>query len=222
MSATETLQLAHTVRCKLQLAADRPDRNLRFILGHAFTLDKLRLRIAEIEMDKADEEDMQEELSEPLGAPPHRERRVSFRNNLCRPTGANRPRSPPPDEYPDMGSDSDSPEEDDIEEDDEEDEGLGLQRFESGSARRPQMVDDDGEDEDEEEIKTPPPIPSEEELRMITGGEDDEELREAYTGVAACPCHGKHKESPKTQKIWDIPQKPGETGPRYAVVSVEA
>ena len=218
MSAVETLQLAHTAHCKLKLAADRPDRNLRFILGHAFTLDKLRLRIAEIEMDKSDEEDFAEELSEPLGAAPH-QRRVSFRNNVARPSSANRPRSPPPDEYPDLGSDS---EEDDVEEDDEEDEGLSLQRFESGSARQPKMIEDDGEDEDEEELKTPPPMPSEDELRLITGSDGDEELTGAYSRVAGCPCHGNHKDAPKAQNIWDIPQKPGEQGPRYAVVAVEA
>lgn len=31
------------------MAADAPDRNLRFVLGHAFTLDKVLLRVAEIE-----------------------------------------------------------------------------------------------------------------------------------------------------------------------------
>jgi len=218
MSVTETLQLAHTARCKLQLAADRPDRNLRFILGHAFTLDKLRLRIAEIEMDRADEEEAEEQLSEPLGAPP-RERRVSFRNNAARPSSTNRARSPPPSQFAEIEVDSDS--DDDIEADDEDDEGLSLQRYESGSARQPAMVDDDGEDEDEEEIKTPPPMPSEDDLRMITGSESDDELTEAYTHVAGCPCHGNHKDAPKATKFWDIPQKAGETGPRYAVVAVE-
>lgn len=217
MSATETIQLAHTARCKLQIAADRPDRNLRFILGHAFTLDKLRLRIAEIEMDREDEEEMQDELSEPLGAP-HGERRVSFRHNAAKPSTTKRARSPPPDEFP--GSDSDSEDEDDDREvDDEDDEGLSLQRFESGSARQPQMVDDDGEDEDEEELKTPPPM-TEDELRMITGSEGDEELTEAYGHVAGCPCHGEH--GPKASNVWQVPQKPGEHGPRYAVVAVNA
>lgn len=41
--------LAHTAQCKLKLAANRPDRNLRFVLGHAFTLDNVMLRIVEIE-----------------------------------------------------------------------------------------------------------------------------------------------------------------------------
>ncbi|RMD42765.1 hypothetical protein DV735_g2384, partial [Chaetothyriales sp. CBS 134920] len=48
-SRQDTYRIAHTARCKLQQAANRPDRDLRFILGHAFTLDNLLLRIVEIE-----------------------------------------------------------------------------------------------------------------------------------------------------------------------------
>jgi hypothetical protein len=217
MSATETYTLAHTARCKLQIAADRPDRNLRFILGHAFTLDKLRLRIAEIEMDMEDEEDLKDELNEPLAAP--RERRVSFGNNTRPTKPIDRRRSPPPDQFADLPDTDSESDEDDVEVDDEEGDDLSLQRFESGSARQPQMIDDDGSDE-EEELKSPPPIPSEDELRMITGGEDDEELVEAYGHVAGCPCHG--QKGPHADHVWEIPQKPGQQGPRYAVVAVEA
>ena len=219
MSATETYTLAHTARCKLQLAADRPDRNLRFILGHAFTLDKLRLRIAEIETDMEEEEDQRDEMSEPLAAP--RERRVSFGRNTRPTKPIDRRRSPPPDQFADLpDTDSDSSEgDDDIEEDDEEDGGLSLQRFESGSARQPQMIDDDGSDE-EEELKSPPPMPSEDELRLITGGEDDEELSEAYGHVAGCPCHG--QQGPQASHVWEVPHKPGHEGPRYAIVAVDA
>ncbi|ETN46177.1 uncharacterized protein HMPREF1541_00361 [Cyphellophora europaea CBS 101466] len=41
--------LAHSARCKLALSANRPDRNLRMVLGHAFALDNLLVRIVEIE-----------------------------------------------------------------------------------------------------------------------------------------------------------------------------
>lgn len=57
-----TYRVAHSARCKLQLAADRPDRNLRFVLGHAFTLDNLLLRIVEIENQGAKD---QLDLSKP-------------------------------------------------------------------------------------------------------------------------------------------------------------
>ncbi|EXJ85566.1 hypothetical protein A1O1_05930 [Capronia coronata CBS 617.96] len=53
LSPTTAYTLAHTAQCKLKLAANRPDRNLRFVLGHAFTLDNLMLRIVEIENHSA-------------------------------------------------------------------------------------------------------------------------------------------------------------------------
>lgn len=55
-STRETYSIAHSARCKLDLAANRPDRNLRFVLGHAFTLDKVLLRIVEIENESAKDE----------------------------------------------------------------------------------------------------------------------------------------------------------------------
>lgn len=48
-----TYALAHSARCKLYLSANRPDRNLRMVLGHAFALDNLLVRIVEIENDSA-------------------------------------------------------------------------------------------------------------------------------------------------------------------------
>ena len=48
-----TYALAHSARCKLALSANRPDRNLRMVLGHAFALDNLLVRIVEIENDSA-------------------------------------------------------------------------------------------------------------------------------------------------------------------------
>ena len=51
-----TYRVAHSARCKLSLAANRPDRNLRFVLGHAFTLDNVLLRIVEIENHSAKED----------------------------------------------------------------------------------------------------------------------------------------------------------------------
>ena len=51
-----TYALAHSARCKLQLTANRPDRNLRMVLGHAFALDNLLVRIVEIENSSAADE----------------------------------------------------------------------------------------------------------------------------------------------------------------------
>ncbi|OQV03170.1 hypothetical protein CLAIMM_08249 [Cladophialophora immunda] len=53
LTTTTTYTLAHTAQCKLKIAANRPDRNLRFVLGHAFTLDNLMVRIVEIENQSA-------------------------------------------------------------------------------------------------------------------------------------------------------------------------
>src|SRR5437764_15303800 len=79
MLAAETYILAHTARCKLQMAADKPDRNLRFILGHAFTFDKLMCRIVEIENEQ--DTMLKQDEQEPT------KRRVSFKDNGDRPTG---------------------------------------------------------------------------------------------------------------------------------------
>lgn len=53
VNTSSTYTLAHTAQCKLKLAAKRTDRDLRFVLGHAFTLDNLMLRIVEIENREA-------------------------------------------------------------------------------------------------------------------------------------------------------------------------
>jgi len=69
---------------------------------------------------------------------------VSFRvESTTSNSGVGRPKSPPPDELAQLSS-SESEEEDDVEEDDEFGEELGLQRFESATARAPRMVEDDG------------------------------------------------------------------------------
>jgi len=174
------------------------------------------LRIAEIETESSDEEENQEEYQD--GAP--RERRVSFRGNSPRPVATDRKRSPPPNQFAhldDTDSDSDEGEEDEIVE--EVDDDLSLRRFESGSAKPPQMIDDDSSSDDDEEPKSPPPM-TEEELRMLTGGESDADMLEAYNHVAGCPCH--EHGGPKVEKVWEIPQKPGYTGGRLAVVQIEA
>lgn len=126
LSAKQTYSIAHSAQCKLSMAANEPDRNLRFILGHAFTLDKVLLRIVEIENSSAkDELDTAQPEPQPadsdiqasagagkgssatggesgsLARPP---RRISF-SNQTRPSevtnsspgpGSGRARSPPP------------------------------------------------------------------------------------------------------------------------------
>lgn len=204
--AEETYRLAHTVRCKLSMAADRPDRNLRFLLGHAFTLDKLMLRIVEIESESSDED--VEEVADGHDLPSCTARRVSFRSSHAKPVGI-RKKSPPP--QPEAEEDD----EDAVEDEDDEDEGLSLRRFESATAKPPRMIEDDG-DEEEDELKSPEL--SSAELEVITQGPDNEDLVDLYGFVKECPCHGHRGESPDVVKAWDIPQK--EDGKRIAIVQV--
>ena len=245
--SNEAYKLAHTARCKLHIAAKEPDRNLRFLLGHAFTLDKLMLRVAEIETSSDSDEEMEEARmqegetaamprctrGEPIAETAPRRPSVTFRDNSNRPSGElrqevepgngaqnDRRRSPPPDRFAHLDdTDSDSSN-DEYFDDDEDEDGAGLQRFESAAAQPPRMIDDEGSEEDEDEPKSPPQMPSEEELKMITDGEANMELAELYGRVAGCPCHG--KDGPKAEKVWEIPQKPGMQGPRMAVIEVAA
>ncbi|EPE36213.1 hypothetical protein GLAREA_05551 [Glarea lozoyensis ATCC 20868] len=222
MSAKDTISLAHTARCKLMIAADQPDRNLRFILGHAFTLDKLRLRVLEIETENGGLED-DSELST-LNA--ERPRRVSFPNN-SRSHTTTRNRSPPPGGKAqfDSSSSDDGYEEDDEEEDEEADDGLSLRRFTSATAQPPRMIEDedsDGEDENENEPVSPPPLPTDMELQTITEGPESEDLAGLYQHVKGCPCSAEHQNAPGITRAWELPQKPGYEGKRLAVVEVAA
>ena len=135
------------------MAADRPDRNLRFILGHAFTLDKLMLRVVEIESESSSDEDTSptDDFSAPTctGSEQEPKRRVSFRNNAAKPhnlASNTRPKSPPPNEEAQLeDSDESSSEEEYAYDDDEEadGDGLGLRRFGSAAAQPPRMIDDE-------------------------------------------------------------------------------
>jgi len=230
--------LAHTARCKLHMAAKEPDRNLRFLLGHAFTLDKLMLRVAEIETSSDDDEEIKDVEDDDVPRctrgvePTPRRASVTFKDNSNRPSGElrqevepgngavnSRRRSPPPARFEHLDdTDSDSSNDEYFEDEDEED-GAGLQRFESAAAQPPRMIADEGSDEEEEEPQSPPGF-TDEELKMITEGEVNEELAELYEKVAGCPCHG--VKGPAAHKVWEIPQKEGGEGPRLAVIEVAA
>jgi hypothetical protein len=210
MSVAETIKIAHTARCKLQLAADRPDRNLRFILGHAFTLNNLRFRIAEIE----EEEEAEDIISQPT---PEEQRRVTF-SGKTKPgnIGVEGRRSPPP--PPQLEDDLED--DDNIEEDDEEDDGLGLQRFGSAAAQPPRIAGEERSSSDEDEEGTEPSIFSEDQLKSITETGGNEELKDAYKRMHKCPCHGGN--GPAVENLWEVPAAEGKLGPRRAVVQVAA
>jgi len=231
LNSSETYRIAHTAQCKLRLSADRPDRNLRFLLGHAFTLDKIMLRIVEIE----DEEKLAAEKMES----PTRERRVSFRDNSNRPTGelrsgadvtqastrkSRRAPSPPPERILDHGSDTSSDDDDDKDTPD-----LDLCLTTSHSARPPpHLVADGGESDEEDEPISPPWIPSDSELATITQEEGDEMLTELYESVRSCRCQDAAGEKgPAIEQIWEVPASEGggkgmKMGRRTAVVQIAA
>lgn len=237
--SNEAYKLAHTARCKLNLAAKEPDRNLRFLLGHAFTLDKLMLRVAEIETssDSSDDEMDTDAADLPRCTRGEQPRRasVTFQDNSNRPSGElrqevepgngavnNRRRSPPPARFEHLDdTDSDSSNDEYLEDENEDEGGPGLQRFESAAAQPPRMIEDEGSDEEEEEdVPTSPPGFTVDELKTITEGEVNEELAELYEKVAGCPCHG--VKGPAAEHVWEVPQKPGVQGPRMAVIQVAA
>lgn len=149
-----------------------------------------------------------------------RPRRVSFRSgDKPRAGGMTRPKSPPlEDAQPDSDSDSSGYGDDEIEDDDDEDEALSLQRFGSAAATPPRMIEDDGDEEEVDEPKSP----TQEELLAITAGPESEGLGELYNRVTRCSCHGQGEHVPAGEKAWEIPQKEGWVGNRFAVVQVAA
>lgn len=217
-SLRETLSIAHTAECKLHIAANRPDRGLRFLLGHALTLDSVTLRLVEIENEITT-------VQQPSHASD-----VKFQSMCSRST--TRKKSPPPSRLTETLSN-------DEEEYDEEDEAVGnfsseddqdelaLVRFPSGAAQPPQepppLVQSD--DSSDEEDPPSPELPSEDFLRALTKGEGDKDLTDMYATVKNCPCHEHQENAPKLGRIWEIPAEAGKeraAGIRVAVAEVSA
>ena len=220
-SPLETLRIAHTARCKLELAASRPDRNFRFILGHALTLDKAMLRVAEIEFTGDDEGSSSSESdNEQL-----KERHVEFTGNVeARGTGFPGARSrspPPPAQQPGLEDDND----DENSEDDEDEDSAPLQRFPSASAVPPREIthkEDKGiGDMDATGEQKKVPELSEEQLKRITRDHGNADLVDAYNHIAGCPCQG--QKAPAVENVWEIPSGlDGQRGGRMAIVQVQA
>jgi hypothetical protein len=218
-SLRETLSIAHTAECKLHLAVNRPDRDLRFLLGHALTLDSVSLRLVEIENEVAT-------VQQPSHA-------TGVKFQAAHNSPAKRKTSPPPRRFAEMHASDEEEEDEDEDEyissDDEQDE-LSLVRFPSGSAKPPpqeppELVPSEEEDTSDEEGPPSPELPSEDVLRNLMKGDGDESLMSAYAGVKKCPCHGLHEDAPKLQRMWEIPVKEGEQradGVRIAVAEVAA
>jgi len=212
MSHRETISLAHTAQCKLQMAADKPDRNLRFILGHALTLDSLNLRLIQIEQE-----------SRTVQQPSHSSR-VKFQASggggiKPSPLSGRRKSPTPPSTHNDVHEIN--AEEDDSAEDPlscgAEDEGLSLTRFPSGAAQPPRHIkkeqpkpkaiyNNENSSSDDEELESFLELIQQkldpESLKKITKTESDESLATLYNSIQKCPCH--KTDAPKLEKVWDV------------------
>lgn len=205
MSLREAYTLAHTAQCRLQLAASRPDRNLRFVVGHLMHYESLRLRIVEIEHEVTK---------------PSRSSAVAFKGTgqAGKQSSGRKSPPPPPQEY---DYDTDSDDEEDMAFDDEAEDGLSLERFPSASAQKPQpapqptrteppeLEPDEGDYSDEDEEPRSPEDPSPEDLERAVKSEGNELYATYYEGVRKCVCHG-NTDAPKLDRMWELPPDPSQ------------
>jgi hypothetical protein len=235
MSLPEAYRLAHSAQCRLNLEASRPDRNLRFVVGHLMHYESLRLRIVEIEHDISRSQ---------------RAKAVQFRGTgdvqgqglRHKPsTGQLGRKSPPPPATP-VDADDDDREDDDEDDDsdadddydinpedmleDDDDAGLGLTRFPSGSARPPQpppdLEPDEGDEVDEDDEPISPEEPDQATLELALKGHGSDSLASMYEGVRKCPCH-RNPDAPKFERMWELPAQEGQReGITRAVAAVTA
>jgi hypothetical protein len=213
MSLPEVYRLAHTAECRLQMAANSKDRDLRFVVGHLMHYESLRLRIVEIEHDIGKSQ---------------RAKAVQFQGTgelKKKPsTGQLGRRSPPPPPSNNIPG-LDKEDEDDLSDsasDDEADEDLGLMRFPSGSARPPPLEPDDEDYDDDDDEPVSPEEPDQASLEQAIKGQSNDLLASYYNKTKGCPCHGKtHAES--FDRVWELPpSKDDKEGVTRVVAEVRA
>ena len=219
MSLKEAYSLAHSAQCRLNIEAGRPDRDLRFVVGHLMHYESLRLRIVEIEHDVSKSQRSGAVAFKGTGHVEHQLQKKPSTGQL----GRRSPPPPPNNSIP--GVDEDEEDElsgsDDLLDDDEEDGGLGLTRFPSGSARPPELVadEDDYDDDDEEPVSPEEPDQATMEECMKGDGKSNDLLTKYYNGMRKCPCHGKHESAPQFGRMWELPAgEGGKEGVTRAVV----
>ncbi|KAI7153147.1 hypothetical protein KC349_g8558 [Hortaea werneckii] len=230
MSLKEAYSLAHSAQCRLNIEASRPDRNLRFVVGHLMHYESLRLRIVEIEHDiSRDQRAKAVQFQERMSAGQQKASEGESRLRSQPSTGDLRNqqhlrKSPPPPQSSAAQDDEDDDLPDDLlAHDDDEEEDLGLQRFPSGSARPPQpppdLEPDDDEDEDEDDYDPPSPEePSEAALHFAMRNQPNEQLAKSYRQVRGCPCH--RSQAPAIDRLWELRDEKAAEGRTRAVVEV--
>lgn len=211
MSLDEAYHLAHSAECRLRISTDRPDRDLRVVVGHLMHYESLRLRIVEIEHN------IGKSPSPRAGERQERDQPDDLQLTRTTSSGDLRRYLPAADRQTaeeDSGNQEDDAidldsleEEDDI--DNEFDAGLTLHRFASGRARSPPpLVNDDDDDAEPHSPEEPPP----EDVAQALNGPDNDELARSIEKVRNCHCHP-HAASPEFEHVWTLPasqqHKPG-------------
>lgn len=209
MSLKEAYHIAHSAQCRLQIEASRPDRNLRFLVGHLMHYESMRLRIVEIEHDVSKSQRASAVRFQGTGHVDHTIQHKPSTGQLGR-------KSPPP---PAHTYDSDSTEEDDEEDlpddliyEDDDAEALTLERFPSAAGRsqpartteEPDLVEDQSSDDDDYDEPHSPEEPDEETLAKAVKGDGNELLASMYEGVRKCACHGE-PDADSFSRMWELP-----------------
>lgn len=221
MSLKEAYSLAHSAQCRLAMEANRPERNLRFVVGHLMHYENLRLRIVEMEHDVSKSQRAKAVAFKGTG---HVESGLRKQPSTGQLGGR---KSPPPRDMPYDPNDDDEIDDDDPwsggEDDEEAGDDLGLQRFPSGSTRPPQpppdLLPDDDDDDDYDDEPESPEEPDQETLEKLLQTQGTTELVNQYDSVRKCPCH-KHQDAPTFEKMWELPPKEGQEGITRAVAQV--
>lgn len=216
----QTYMIAHSAQCKLNMSAKDPDRNLRFMLGHAFLLDKVLYRVAEIEDERYEDTSAAKvALGEKNGAVPNEAsapagQSGSLTSGRVRFAGST-------EAVNDTAEKAEDDEDDAVISDDDEDAGLGLTRFASASEMPPRMIPDEGDDVDEDDGPvSPPSLPADFDVAALVQQDSDEELGNLYTSLKSCPCRSHNLQAEKSKGFWEVKDS-SKPGKRLAVMQVE-
>ncbi|CZT23425.1 uncharacterized protein RCC_09139 [Ramularia collo-cygni] len=193
MSLKEAYHLAHTAQCRLNIEASRPDRNLRFVVGHLMHYESLRLRIVKIEHDI------------------HEDRRRKSANIdhtfQHKPSAGQTIQEPSHLQETYLESELDEYEE--LIDDEDAGDDLSLSRFPSGASRPqpPELDSDDSSDDDYDEdflIDYSAGSPDHDCLERAVKGKESDLVASMYENVRSCSCH-EESDAPAFERMWELP-----------------
>lgn len=212
MSLKEAYKMAHSAQCRLQMEAGRPERNLRFVVGHLMHYENVRLRIVEIEHDISMNQRASAVKFKGTGHYCTADQPELQKKPSTGQLGGRKSPPPPPvayDPYEDDEIDDEDPWSGS--DDNEEGEDLGLERFPSGSARPPRpppelLPDDNDSDDSDDDEAISPEEPDQAILDSLMKTEGSTDLANMYDGIRKCPCH-KHQDAPTFEQMWELPKE---------------